>query len=99
MTSLVSTARFLQRAIKYSDKHGVTDAANRFHMYGSMCLLMILNGDIICCLDESDSTKGDAAAWGKAIALTLLDIAMDSSRSFALIHFSGSGSRADVFRP
>ena len=30
-------------------------------------------GDIICCLDESDSTCGDAAAWGKAVAMTLLD--------------------------
>ena len=30
-------------------------------------------GDIICCLDESGSTRGDAAAWGKAVALTLLD--------------------------
>jgi len=57
-------------------------------------------GDIICCLDESGSTAGDAAAWGKAVALTLLDIAADSSRSFALIHFSGAGScKTDVFRP
>lgn len=57
-------------------------------------------GDIICCLDESGSTKGDAAAWGKAVALTLLDIAADSSRSFALIHFSGAGCcKVDIFRP
>ena len=57
-------------------------------------------GDSICCLDESDSTKGDAAAWGKAVALTLLDVAIDSSRSFALVHFSSSGSfKIDVFRP
>lgn len=57
-------------------------------------------GDIICCLDESGSTKGDAAAWGKAVALTLLDIAADNARSFALIHFSGPGScKVDVFRP
>jgi len=57
-------------------------------------------GDIICCLDESGSTAGDAAAWGKAVALTLLEIAADSSRSFALIHFSGIGCcRADVFLP
>ena len=32
-------------------------------------------GDIICCLDESGSTAGDLAAWGKAVALTLLEIA------------------------
>ena len=57
-------------------------------------------GDIICCLDESISTKGDPAAWGKAVALTLLEIAADSGRSFALIHFASSGQfRTDLFRP
>ncbi|MBR0312212.1 MAG: hypothetical protein IJQ98_07465 [Oscillospiraceae bacterium] len=57
-------------------------------------------GDIICCLDESDSTRGDNAAWGKAVALTLLEIAADGGRSFALIHFSGAGGLVtDVFRP
>lgn len=57
-------------------------------------------GDIICCLDESDSTEGDPAAWGKAVALTLLEIAADGGRSFALVHFSGPGSmRTDLFRP
>ena len=57
-------------------------------------------GDIICCLDESDSTEGDPAAWGKAVALTLLEIAADSGRRFALIHFSGPGSfKTEVFRP
>ncbi len=49
-------------------------------------------GDIICCLDESGSTRGDAQAWGKAVAMTLLEIANDGGRKFALIHFSGSGS-------
>lgn len=57
-------------------------------------------GDIICCLDESGSTEGDPAAWGKAVALTLLEIAADNNRKFALIHFSGSGSvQVDVFLP
>ncbi|MCM1149313.1 MAG: hypothetical protein NC319_04365 [Butyricicoccus sp.] len=57
-------------------------------------------GDMIVCLDESLSTVGDDAAWGKAVALTLLDIATDSKRSFALIHFSGPGSfKSDIFRP
>ena len=57
-------------------------------------------GDIICCLDESGSTKGDPAAWGKAVALTLLEIAADSGRNFALIHFSGAdSSKVDVFQP
>ncbi len=57
-------------------------------------------GDIICCLDESISTAGDPAAWGKAVALTLLEIAVDGGRSFALIHFAGSGDfKTDIFRP
>ena len=57
-------------------------------------------GDIICCLDESQSTEGDPAAWGKAVALTLLEIAADGKRNFALIHFSGGNrSQVDVFRP
>ena len=56
-------------------------------------------GDIICCLDESGSTKGDPAAWGKAVTLTLLEIAVDSGRDFALVHFSGVGSfKVDVFQ-
>jgi len=57
-------------------------------------------GDIICCLDESGSTEGDKAAWGKAVAMALLEIAADSKRKFALIHFAGSGNvRTDVFLP
>ena len=57
-------------------------------------------GDIICCLDESGSTRGDAAAWGKAVALTLLEIAAENRRKFALVHFSDPSScKADVFLP
>ena len=57
-------------------------------------------GDIICCLDESGSTSGDLAAWGKAVALTLLEIAESEGRKFALIHFSGPSSfKTDVFLP
>ena len=57
-------------------------------------------GDIICCLDESNSTRGDPAAWGKAVALTLLEIAADGGRKFALIHFSGGEScKTDLFLP
>lgn len=57
-------------------------------------------GDIICCLDESISTAGDPAAWGKAVALTMLEIAADSGRSFALIHFAGGGDfKTDLFLP
>lgn len=57
-------------------------------------------GDIICCLDESGSTEGAPAAWGKAVAMTLLEIAADGGRKFALIHFSGSDSvQVDLFLP
>lgn len=57
-------------------------------------------GDIICCLDESSSTEGDAAAWGKAVAMALLEIAAQGNRRFALIHFAGSNScRVDTFLP
>ena len=57
-------------------------------------------GDIICCLDESGSMQGDAAAWSKAMAMTLLDIAAENGRKFALIHFSSPGRcQTDLFRP
>ena len=57
-------------------------------------------GDIICCLDESGSTSGELASWGKAVVLTLLEIAESEGRKFALIHFSGPGSfKADIFLP
>ena len=57
-------------------------------------------GDIICCLDESGSTAGECAAWGKAVALTLLEIAESEGRKFALIHFSGPGRfQTDLFLP
>lgn len=55
-------------------------------------------GDIICCLDESGSTSGELASWGKAVALALLEIAETGGRKFALVHFSGPGSfKTDVF--
>lgn len=57
-------------------------------------------GDMICCLDESGSTAGECAAWGKAVAMTLLEIAESGGRKFALIHFSGPGSvKVDLFLP
>jgi uncharacterized protein with von Willebrand factor type A (vWA) domain len=57
-------------------------------------------GNIICCLDESGSTEGDAAAWGKAVAMTLLEIASDGDRRFALIHFSSRNRvQTDLFLP
>ena len=57
-------------------------------------------GAMICCLDESGSTAGECAAWGKAVALTLLEIAESEGRKFALIHFSGPGRfQTDRFLP
>ena len=57
------------------------------------------SGDIIMCLDESDSTEPDAP-WGKAVAIALLDAAMAGGRKFALIHFSSKGKyKTDVFVP
>lgn len=57
------------------------------------------SGDIVMCLDESGSTKNDAA-WGKAVALALLDAAMAGGRKFAIIHFSDEGRfKTDLFIP
>jgi uncharacterized protein with von Willebrand factor type A (vWA) domain len=58
------------------------------------------SGDIICCLDESSSTSGDNAAWGKAVALALQDVAAHDRRSFALVHFASEDElRSDLFLP
>ena len=58
------------------------------------------SGDIVCCLDESSSTYGDNAAWGKALALALQDIAQYDKRSFALIHFASRYQvKSDLFLP
>lgn len=89
LASPVTTPLFLR---KYQQKQ-IKQYQRREPIYKGM-------GDYIVCLDESDSTIGDAAAWGKAVALTLLEIAADGKRNFALIHFSGKGScQVDVFRP
>ena len=58
------------------------------------------HGDIIVCLDESASTEGENAAWGKALALAVQDICAHEGRKFALIHFSGKDAlRTDRFLP
>lgn len=55
-------------------------------------------GDIIVCLDESSSTRGDNAAWGKAVAFAMLDVAGIHGRNFALIHFANNTSiQTDLF--
>lgn len=57
------------------------------------------SGDIICMLDESGSAE-EAAPWFKAVALALLDIAMQGNRRFAMIHFAGVGHfQTDLFLP
>lgn len=57
------------------------------------------SGDIICMLDESGSAR-EAAPWCKAVALALLDVAMQGERRFAMIHFSGTGDfKTDLFLP
>lgn len=57
------------------------------------------SGDIICMLDESGSAE-EAAPWCKAVALALLDIAIQGNRRFAMIHFAGVGHfQTDLFLP
>lgn len=57
-------------------------------------------GDIIVCLDESGSTSGEKAAWGKAFALAMLDICAHDKRKFAIVHFSsGSEVETSLFLP
>ncbi|WP_346705387.1 VWA domain-containing protein [uncultured Agathobaculum sp.] len=57
-------------------------------------------GDVIVCLDESGSTEGENAEWGKALALAVQDICAYEGRRFALIHFSGKGQfHTDLFLP
>lgn len=57
-------------------------------------------GDVIVCLDESGSTEGENAEWGKALALAVQNICVYEGRKFALIHFSGKGQfRTDLFLP
>ena len=50
-------------------------------------------------LDESGSAE-EAAPWCKAVALALLDIAIQGKRRFAMIHFSSTGHfQTDLFLP
>lgn len=58
------------------------------------------HGGIIVCLDESGSTKGENAEWGKALALAVQDSCAHEGRKFVLVHFSGAGQiRTDRFLP
>lgn len=54
-------------------------------------------GDMIVLLDESGSTRS-VAAWAKAFALAMLDIASKDKRKFALIYFASSDDvKVDLF--
>jgi uncharacterized protein with von Willebrand factor type A (vWA) domain len=54
-------------------------------------------GPIVMCLDESASMSGFPEVWSKALVLTMLSIACDENREFALIPF-GSPGQARVWR-
>jgi uncharacterized protein with von Willebrand factor type A (vWA) domain len=44
-------------------------------------------GHVICCRDESGSTKGGKEYWAKAISIALLDVAIKEKRKYADIPF------------
>ena len=57
-------------------------------------------GDIIVCLDESQSMEGEPTEWSKALALAMQDICAHEGRKFALVHFSSSDElKTDLFLP
>nr|WP_300187519.1 VWA domain-containing protein [uncultured Agathobaculum sp.] len=89
MASPATTPLFLR---KYHAK-GLLQYAKRERIHKG-------HGDVIVCLDESGSTEGENAEWGKALALAVQDICAHEGRKYALIHFSGKGQfRTDLFLP
>ncbi len=91
--AMLASPKTVPLFLRKYQRHQIKQYQRREPIYKGM-------GDMICCLDESISTAGDPAAWGKAVALTLLEIAADQHRSFALVHFAGSGEfKTDLFRP
>ena len=53
-------------------------------------------GDIIVCLDESQSTFGENNAYGMAIAMVLYEICRINHTNFALVHFA-CDTKVDYF--
>lgn len=53
-------------------------------------------GDIIVCLDESDSTFGENNAYGMAVAMVLYQLCRINKTNFAIVHFS-SDIKTEVF--
>ena len=45
-------------------------------------------GDIVVCIDESGSMKGNRIAWAKAVALVLLEHAAQNGRSCVMVRFA-----------
>lgn len=89
MASPATTPLFLR---KYHAK-GLLQYAKRERVHKG-------HGDVLVCLDESGSTEGENAEWGKALALAVQDICAHEGRKYALIHFSGKGQfRTDLFLP
>ncbi|MBE0636096.1 hypothetical protein IH601_08875 [Candidatus Bipolaricaulota bacterium] len=50
----------------------------------------VAQGPIIALLDNSGSMRGEREIWGKAVALSLLQIAKEEKRDFYGIHFGSS---------
>ena len=50
------------------------------------------HGDVVICLDESSSTSGEPIAWGKALALTIMEAVNKNGRDCVIIRYSGIGS-------
>jgi len=48
-------------------------------------------GDIVVCIDESGSMGGNRIAWAKAVALVLLEHAVQNNRSCAMVRFASAG--------
>ena len=53
-------------------------------------------GDVIVCLDESQSTFGENNAYGMAIAMVLYEICRINHTNFALVHFA-CNTKVDYF--
>ncbi|MGC8912841.1 MAG: VWA domain-containing protein [Thermoplasmata archaeon] len=49
----------------------------------------LAKGDIIVCVDNSGSMEGEKEIWSKAVAISLLQIAMKEKRNLVVIHFGG----------
>ena len=54
-------------------------------------------GDIVVCIDESDSMEGSPIAWAKAVALVLLELAAQNGRSCAMVRFADEQPVTHIF--